>query len=421
VNDSDLTPFELIQTNYLQEHRQMQAEVQLSGVALGDRLDWATGLFYYDATSRAYNTANFVTFGLVFVADDRFTSENKSAFMHANYKLTDTFSVSGGIRYSDEEKQNLFDHRPLVPVTIVDYGESRVDYKISFDMQFSDDLFVYAQTATGFQSAGVTPRVFTVGQIQGLDGEEVTNYELGAKFDMFDNRLRMNSAIFVMDYEKRLVNTPASQCNNANNLDPGQPFFLTPGTPCPAGTELAGQNGITRFYYQNAPGVVKGFESEITVFPVANLAFNTSVGYNKFEGDQADRLAPNFRDDSALLQPEWNLSAGAQYAFKLSNGASITPRLDYYYQSYRTNGTVSQPQRDPDDRIPGYGLTNARINYDTADGDWQIAFSLNNVFDKFYWQQLGVATDRAGNPASARVGTPGRPREWAVSFRKSFD
>jgi hypothetical protein len=43
------------------------------------------------------------------------------------------------------------------------------------------------------------------------------------------------------------------------------------------------------------------------------------------------------------------------------------------------------------------------------------------VFDKFYWQQLGVATDRAGFPASGRVGTASRPREWAVSFRKNFD
>jgi iron complex outermembrane receptor protein len=421
VNDSDLTPFELIQTNYLQEHKQVQGEIQLNGVALGDRLDWATGLFYYDATSRAYNTANFVTFGLTFVADDRFTSENKSAFLHANYKLTDTFSVSGGIRYSDEAKQNLFDHRPLVPVTIVDYGESRFDYKFSLDMQFSDSLFVYAQTATGFQSAGVTPRVFTVGQIQGLDGEEVTNYELGAKFDMFDNRVRMNSAIFLMDYEKRLINTPAGQCEPSASLDPGPAFFLTPGTPCPAGTGLAGQNPITWFFYQNAPGVVQGFESEITAFPADNFAVNASVGYNKFEGDQSDRAAPNFRDDSALLQPEWNLSAGAQYIFKLGSGASITPRLDYYYQSYRTNGIAAQPQRDPDDRIPGYGLTNARINFDTADGDWQIAFSVNNVFDKFYWQQLGVATDRAGFPASARVGTASRPREWAVSFKKNFD
>jgi iron complex outermembrane receptor protein len=248
----------------------------------------------------------------------------------------------------------------------------------------------------------------------------VTNYEVGAKFDLFNRRVRVNSALFLMDYAKRLVNVTAGQCEPAASLDPGPPFFLSPGTPCPAGTGLAGSNPQTWFYYQNAPGEVKGFETEITAFPLDNLAINASAGYNKFEGDQTERTAPSFRDDSALLQPEWNLSTGIQYDFKLGNGASIVPRLDYYYQSYRTNGIAAQPQRDPDDRIPGYGLTNARLGYTTGDGDWEVAFSVNNVFDKFYWQQLGAATDRLGNPTAARVGTASRPREWAISFKLSF-
>jgi iron complex outermembrane receptor protein len=421
VNDSDLTPFELIQTNYLQEHRQYQAEAQLSGVTFGDRLDWTAGVFYFNAHSRAYNTANFVTFGLKFVADDRFTSENKSTFIHLNYKLTDSLSVSGGGRYSDETKTNLFQHIGLVPITNVDFGGKHSDYMIGLDYQATDRLFFYGQTATGFQSAGVTPRVFTLGQIQSLPGEEVRNYEIGAKVDMFDRKLRVNSAVFYMDYSKRLVNTPATQCNLVTDPNPGTPYFLSPGQPCPAGTPRAGTNGSPWFLYQNAPGKVKGFESEILAFPAANLAFNASVGYNKFEGRQQNRLAPNFRDDSALLQPEWNLSAGVQYGLNLGTAGKLTPRLDWFYQSYRTNGIVSQPQRNPDDRIPSFGLFNARLNYDTSEGGWQVALSVNNLFDKFYWQQLGTATDRVGNPSVARVGTAGRPREWAVSFKKNFD
>jgi iron complex outermembrane receptor protein len=39
INDSDLTPFELIQTNYLQSHHQSQFEAQLTGSSFADRLD----------------------------------------------------------------------------------------------------------------------------------------------------------------------------------------------------------------------------------------------------------------------------------------------------------------------------------------------------------------------------------------------
>ena len=421
INDSDLTPFELIQTNYLQEHRQKQAEVQLSGVTFGDRLDWTAGLFYYDSASRAYNTANFVTFGLTFIADDRFTSKNKSAFTHLNYKLTDSFSISGGVRYTDEKKTNLFQHFGLVPVTNKAFGENRFDYAVSFDWQAAEALFLYAQTATGFQSAGITPRVFTVGQIQSLPGEEVTNYEIGAKVDLFDKKVRVNSAAFYMDYSKRLVSVTAGQCNPAASLDPGPPFFLAAGSPCPAGTPLAGQNPLTWFYYQNAPGVVKGFESELTAFPLERFAVNASVGFNMFAGDQKNRSASNFRDSSAVLQPKWNFSAGAQYTVNVGASARITPRLDYYYQSYRTNGIVTLPQREPDDRIPGYGLANARVTYDTSSANWEVALSVNNLFDKFYWQQLGSASDpRTGFPTPARAGTPSRPREWAISFKRNF-
>jgi iron complex outermembrane receptor protein len=434
VNDSDLTPFELIQTNYLQEHEQFQAEAQLSGLLLGDKLEWTTGAFYYDSESRAYNTANFVTFGLKFVADDRFTSENQSAFVHLNYQLTDSLSISGGARYSDETKSNLFQHIGLVPITTVNFGGDHFDYMVGLDWQASDNLFFYTQTATGFQSAGVTPRVFTLGQIQSLPGEEVTNYEIGAKFDLFDRKLRINSAVFYMDYAKRLVNVAGvTQCNLSSDPDPGPPFFLGgPGTLCPATTPAGAlpaptgpgpdpRTGSPWFLYQNAPGTVQGFESEIQAFPLADLAINASVGYNEFEGDQTLTTAPNFRDESALLQPEWNISAGVQYGFNVGGAGRITPRLDWYYQGYRTNGTPNLPQRDPDDIVPSFGLWNARINYDTADGDWQLGFSVTNLSDKFYWQQLGSATQRSGAPTVARVGTAGRPREWAISFKKNFD
>ena len=45
---------------------------------------------------------------------------------------------------------------------------------------------------------------------------------------------------------------------------------------------------------------------------------------------------------------------------------------------------------------------------------------LQNAFDKFYWQQVGAATLRNGTPSTARVGTPGRPREWSITVSRRF-
>src|SRR5690606_10358913 len=198
-----------------------------------------------------------------------------------------------------------------------------------------------ASVSDGFTSAGVTPRIFTPEQLQPLEGEEVTNYELGAKLELFEGRMRVNTAVFFMDYAKRLTQVIARQCTLVNNgVDPGQPVFGLGATdPCPAGTPSgdlppeagSARNGTSWFYYMQAPGEVKGFETEVSLFPVRNLMLNVAAGYNEFKGDQDIQTAPNYRHPSAVLQPKWNLNAGLQYAFLLSNGARLTPRVDWSF------------------------------------------------------------------------------------------
>jgi hypothetical protein len=82
----------------------------------------------------------------------------------------------------------------------------------------------------------------------------------------------------------------------------------------------------------------------------------------KFNGDAAAGSI-SFRDSSAPIQPKWNAGAGAQYDISCANGARLTPRLDYFCQGYRTNGTPALPQRDPDDIVPGFGISNARLTF----------------------------------------------------------
>jgi iron complex outermembrane receptor protein len=435
INDSDLTPFELLQTPSLQEHKQFQFEGQLTGLAFDDKLDWTLGAFYYNSDSRSYYLANFVTFNLKFTADDLYTTKNKSVFGHGTFKLTDRWSISAGLRYSDESKTNWFRHygpgqyvgpKPLA------FGDDHVSFKAGVDFQAADNLFLYASVSDGFTSAGVTPRIFTPEQLQPLDGEEVTNYEVGAKLELFDRKVRLNSAVFFMDYAKRLTQVTARECALVGNgVDPGEPVFGLGATDaCPAGTPSgdlplsagSARNGTSWFYYMQAPGEVKGFETELSVFPIKDVMFNLAAGYNEFTGDQKTKTAINYRDPSAVLQPKWNFNSGLQYSFPVTaSGARLTPRVDWSFQSYRTNGTVSQPQRNPDDHNGGYGLLNARLTLDPANSDWQVALAVLNLTDKFYWQQKGAATTRAGLPSTGRVGTPGRPREWSLTLSKKFN
>lgn len=426
-SDTDFNPFPVQQTDNIQEHEQVQAEFQISGALLANQaLEWTAGAFYYDSESRAFNTTEFGAFdysGLLtnFVANDIYTTENKSVFLHLDYQLTERLAVSGGVRYSRELKTNIFDHQPgtLPVIGPIPFRDTRTDWKISADYQLNDNMFLYAQAATGFRSAGFTPRIFTLGQLQGIPPEEVVTYEAGAKLEFWDRRITANSAVFFSKYDPRLIQVGGvSQCDSP--LDPNpSPYFLQGGN-CPAGTALAGGGGLPWFFYSNAPGSIEGFESEISLHPSDALAINLSVGYNKYDNDETDPTSSSYRHPSALLQPKWSVSGGVQYTFNLDGNSAIVPRLDWFYQGERTNGAVNQSNDCPDECIPDYNMFNARVSYENYANDLTIALSATNLFDEFYWQQLGAATTTTGAIPQGRTGVPSRPREWALSATKRF-
>ncbi len=161
-------------------------------------------------------------------------------FAHGTYKSTDRLSASVGLRHSDESRTNWFRHYgpgQYVGPAPLGYGSNHVSYKVGRDFQATDNLFLYTSVSDGFTSAGVTPRIFTAEQLQPLDGEEVTNHEIGAKLELFERKVRINSAVFFMDYAKRLTQVTARECALINNgVDRGAPVFGLGATdPCPAG------------------------------------------------------------------------------------------------------------------------------------------------------------------------------------------
>ena len=448
INDSDLTPFGLTQTNYQQEHRQFESEFRLNGTAIADRLDWTAGIFYYKSHDRAYNTTNFDAFansGLLgnFVANDRYTDENKSAFLHGVFKFTDRWSLSVGARYTNEDKTNSFAHVNQIPTqTIVlanpvEISQSRTDYSGSLNFQVTPDVLLYGSVATGFRSPGFNPRIFTAGQLGEVPGEKAIQYELGNKSEFLDRRVRANTAVFYIDYQSRLTPANANQCDSPTALNI-QPFILG-GAVCPAGTFFGpggpggganGTTGLPWFLTVAAPATIRGVEEQLSASPIDRLEVNVNFGYNEFRSGPTKPTQVGFVDPSVKMQPRITVNTGIQYMFNVGTG-SLTPRVDWTYQSYMTNGAITAKQIHPDDIIPGYALVNLRMTYLQTDAKWSLSAGVTNLFNKFYWEQLAAATaactpgtstcTAAGlRPAVARVGTPGLPREWSVTFSKKF-
>jgi iron complex outermembrane recepter protein len=444
ANDSDLTPFGLEQTSYYQLHRQFQNEVRLSGVAFGERLNWTVGGFDYNARDVELNGTNFdayQSFGLPNnVTTAGYTTNNISGFVHLDFKLTQQWSVSAGWRLTDQYLTNSYNHivddpiyaaDDLVLPTPVRSSGSRGDWSGALNFQATSNLFFYAQAASGFTLPGFNSRVETLGQLEEVvPGQEAINYELGAKTDWLDHRLRVNASVFYEDYKSYLNLELGAQCSAATSLNPGTPYFLAGGT-CPAGTALAGTPGLSPwFFYTGIPAYEPGAELEINAAPIDRLLINLAGGWLEFHAQNTDLVAssPGYINPSVRLQPEWNASGGIQYGVLLPGG-TITPRLDWRYQGYQTIGPENVYQISQW-RLPGYSLFNARLTYQPTGSKWNVSVQALNLFNKFYWEQLASPLSLAGgatvpsannlSPAPAQVGTPGLPREWMVSFGFNF-
>jgi len=431
MGDGDQMPIDLNHTYELQGHTQRSLETRLSGQAIGSRLNWTAGAYRYQDHSHLGGYVTLPAFAAIlpnFNENDTFTTKSTSGFLHGTFSLTEALSLTAGARYTDEKKTYAFDHSPylLVPGEL-HYGSNHFDWKVSADYRFNSAAMIYGTVSTGFRSDGAQPRPFTPGQQRvPVPAEELTAYEIGTKLDLFERRLRVNVAAFMDDYDPRVFTSNGTQCNLPSNLDPGPAFHLPPGGTCPAGTPLAGLTGSPWIVYDSAPGEDRGVELEVTANPVADLAINASLAWFDFKSNAGPLLADGttnfgYVDPSFDVQAKYSGSVGAQYRFHVGRG-SLIPRLDWFYQGPRSNGVNYLPQLGgTDNKVPGYGLANARISYSPEDSTWELAVTAENLFDKFYWYTLAPARSNINGAISDnRTGSPARGREIALTFHRNF-
>ncbi len=401
-------------------HRQFSEELQLSGHALQDSLDWATGAYYLDTqdfnSGIVDNSSNVGGKGILFLTGDPAASKDESVFAHVNYKITSALGLELGARYSHETRSytfyryepNLVGRVPagLFPTNHGNYlagfapplptgrvSISRVDPKAGLSYQWTPDIMTYAQYSTGYKSGGFNPRPLTRTQVTSFGPEKVTAYEVGLKSEWLDHRVRLNVDGFTSNYSA--LQLPVA------TVDPGTgfPAFLTESV------------GSAR---------IRGIELEMEARPARGFNIEGSVGYLNYRTLSLGAAAYNAVSNPAgptlsdvpPLTPTWKGNLGAEYAIPLGPLGSLTPRLDYTYQSKVFN----DPQDEPISMQAGYGVLNTRLTWESSRSGWQASLFVSNVTDKVYY-----VTERNQLSTYDEVdGQPGRPREFLFTIRKSF-
>lgn len=403
---ADGSPVSSILQFHSVEHHQFTQELRLNDSLWNGLLEFTVGGFYYNAYSKQSGRIDISYAHLDFLSDDPVPSESLAGFLNASLHPTSKLTVDAGVRYSRDKKSYTFsrlapDFSGPAPVVgglngvTGHFKHSRLDYRFAVDYDWTDNIMTYAQVSTGFKGGGINPRPFIPRQVVPFNPETLTAYEVGAKTEFWDHRLRLNMAAFYNNYNN--IQLTVFSCPQYS------PF---PTFPCFA--PLNGGNAN-----------VDGAELEMSALPMDGLELDGSLSYLHFQYTKIspDVGIPGVRGVQKGMvppyTPEWKASFGVQYNINLGKGiGSLVPRMDLDYQG----SVYGNPTNAPTNRISPHLTANARLTYRTPDDNWELALEVTNLTDKYY--PLTIDDSHASTHYVSIQ--PARPREWLLSLRRYF-
>ena len=327
----------------------------------GDKFDYILGFYYYNEdTDRVVDDLLLGISGFVTFVDRSFDvnveTESYAFYADATIHLFDTVDISFGGRYTNEDKEvtvNFTDKRNPAAGFLVtpqaDFDEFTT--RVAINWYAAANINLFASRTEGFTAGGFNTETNSATAINlGFDPETITAYEIGAKTRWLDGDLTFNITGFLQDFE-----------------DKQEGFF----------------NVAERFFsiFNASEASMDGVEIEAVWYPTDGLALNLSYSYLDTEYEQF--VIPggaDFTGNRLQTAPENTFSAGLNFRHPIRDAGNLLLNASYAWQDDYFTGASNSP----DFLIDSYGLVNASVGFETADGRWRLSLWGNNLSDKEY-------------------------------------
>lgn len=356
-------------------------------------LQWNLGFLYAEDegidTNRTF-VGEEMSFGLpdgflIDSEDSTSDGDTWAIFGQVDYDFSDKLTASIGGRYSEETKAaNIsgfgggFEQTLTAEDTFTDFSP-----RLALTYRSNDSLTWYGTISKGFKSGGV--QIAPNPEAETYDPEELWNYEVGVKTDLLDQRLRLNAAVFYMDWTNLQV---AFQENIIN------------------------ENGDFEIWggVNNADSATsKGAELSLTALLTEKLMVDFGVGYlnAKFDSFTALIDGQNHVLDGYTIpnSPKWTMNANAQYDFRAGGKWDGYVRLEWIYRdAINPNVTSLIYEGFPWD-VPSFNYFNLRIGL--LSDNWQLVAYAENLFDNNFYTnayQKAFASGLFIEPSYRRIG-----------------
>lgn len=323
-----------------------------------------------------------------------FEIEQKAIFGEASYEFNEQWSATVGLRAFETEItdagssqgiQNLLTGRvgtpPGLSVSSSAAKEDSVNPKAELSFRLDEDRMLYALASKGYRIGGANSDIAANGGApRQYKSDSLWNYELGFKTMWLDSSLRLNGAVYYLDW---------SDIQTKGLLSNGFGYVDNAGSASVTGFELEGAWQITDVWSLDFGFDVKDAQLEEDYF---------SAG--KQEGAKGDRLQ---------AVPEFSYNFAINMDQPLSDDMALSGLLAYQY----TDGSFMEYEyvAEAKHRIGDYGVLNGNINLNIGD-DITVGLFAKNITDE-------RARTTAINVQDERVFTI-RPRTIGVNLRYHF-
>ncbi len=266
------------------------------------RVRWLVGLSYMDRRVENLLSVGGLLQGLekdegdmvrLLYRPDVRKDEIWGGYGQVSVDVTDRLELTGAVRY-DTNNYNATQYTDLSYTTPVPTPDgiitqkaknSRWQPKIQLSYDWSDDVMTYVTYAEGFRFG-----FFNTGNLTAP--EDTKNYELGLKTTLADGRVRLNGALFHIDYSDQQFTSVIGEA----------PFRLTTNVP---------------------QANINGGELEVSALLTEELEFSGGLGVTdaKIKGGQR---SPG--------TPEYSVNLSLTYTRELGDGWDLISRADYRRQ-----------------------------------------------------------------------------------------
>jgi iron complex outermembrane receptor protein len=328
---------------------QTSIELQVNG-DMGS-WDFVSGLYWFDEEGGNFQSPTIFLGGAgTFFLAQEVTSV--AIFGNFGYDVSDQLRISGGLRYTEDDKDAATNVGNGLFTSSRDFDE--LSWELAANYTLDNGLNVYGAIQNGYQSGQFPARPFCLfGDptcFVASDNITAINYEVGIKGQPFE-RLQMSAAVFYTQYDDL-------------------PYQVSD-------TSGGGFNTINRIVDQTSTG----FEWESTAYLTDNFLFHATLGYIDVDVD-AQLVGGVTVKPVAPLTPELTFSISPEVQFPTAAGGEVTLRADYSYRDEMFGEPVNEPGRFS--FIDSRDLLNIDIAYRPPDGTWTAALYGRNVTDERY-------------------------------------